>query len=153
MSVPLTVRIPVRDRDGRIIEEKEVATYAGLLSRAREEGLQSITTKLVESPSEGNAQTAVVEATVVTTKGTFAGIGDANPANVNRKIAAHTIRMAETRAKARALRDAVNIGVVALEELSGDLEIDEPVERPAPRDTRAGDVRRFPERPAARGAS
>jgi len=54
----------------------------------------------------------------------FTGIGDANPANVNRKIAAHIIRMAETRGKARALRDAVNIGIVSLEEL-GELVDDE----------------------------
>jgi hypothetical protein len=47
----------------------------------------------------------------------FAGIGDANPGNVNRRIAPHLIRMAETRAKARALKDSVNVGIVALEEL------------------------------------
>jgi hypothetical protein len=47
----------------------------------------------------------------------FTGIGDANPRNVNRNIANHLIRMAETRAKARALRDAFNVGMTAVEEL------------------------------------
>ncbi len=58
--------------------------------------------------------------------GRFTGIGDASPDNVGRTIAPHIIRMAETRAKARALRDAVNIGVTALEELGEDVEEDSP---------------------------
>jgi hypothetical protein len=134
MGNSMTVRIPVKDRDGRIIDEKEVATYQGLLSRAHEEGLSSVTTRLVQVPGADNGDTAIVEATVTTSKGTFGGIGDANPGNVNRKVAAHVIRMAETRAKARALRDAVNIGVVALEELGGDE--DEPRHRQDRRDER-----------------
>ncbi len=125
MSASLTIRIPIRDQTGRVVDEKEVATFAGLLARAHEEGLRRIDTELIQAPDDLNGQMAIVRAVVETDKGTFTGIGDASAANVNRKIAPHIVRMAETRAKARALRDAVNIGIVALEELGDDLVADE----------------------------
>jgi hypothetical protein len=137
MTAPLTVKLPVRDKDGRVISEKEVATYAGLLARAHEEGLRRITTMVVQAPSPDNAHTTIVRAEVETDKGVFSGIGDAGPDNVNRRIAPHAIRMAETRAKARALRDAVNIGIVALEELSGDEDF-ENGDEPRPRNGQSG---------------
>ena len=140
MSAPLTARIPVKDQRGNVIDEKEVATYAGLLSRAHEEGLDKIETSIVQFPTDENGFTCICLAVVHTTKGTFTGLGDANPENVNRRIVPHLIRMAETRVKARALRDAVNIGVVALEELGGD-EPEAPVANNVPT---ASKVRQFP---------
>jgi hypothetical protein len=120
----LTTKIDIHNKDGQKIGEKEVATYAGILALAHDEGLRSIVTKLVQAPTKDNGMVAIVTAVVRTNRGKFTAIGDANPGNVNRKIAAHVIRMAETRAKARALRDAVNIGTVSLEEL-GELVDDE----------------------------
>lgn len=113
----LTTVIELKDKEGRKIGEKEVATYRGLLAMAHDEGLRQIDTQLVQAPTKENGETAIVRAVVQTNRGTFTGIGDAAPGNVNRRIVAHLIRMAETRAKARAFRDAVNIGVVAIEEL------------------------------------
>ncbi len=121
---PLTVVIEVKDKQGRVVGRKEVATYHGLLAKAHDEGLRRIDTEIVQAPSKDNGETAIVRAKVTTNKGTFTGIGDASPGNVNRRIASHLLRMAETRAKARALRDAVNIGTVALEELGELLEDD-----------------------------
>src|SRR5258708_7668017 len=97
---------------------KDFVLYAGLLDQAHREGLKRIHTQLVQAPSEENGQLAIVYAEVETEKGIFSGIGDANPQNVDRMIAMHTVRMAETRAKARALRDAINVGTTALEELA-----------------------------------
>jgi hypothetical protein len=121
---PLTTKIDIHDKEGRKIGEKEVVTYTGILALAHDEGLRSIITKLVQVPTKDNGTVAIVTAVVRTNRGVFTAIGDANPGNVNRKIAAHIIRMAETRAKARALRDAIDVGTVALEEL-GDLVEDE----------------------------
>jgi hypothetical protein len=79
---------------------------------------------------------AVVKARVEMEDGrTFSGIGDACPDNVGRNIVPHIIRMAETRAKARALRDAVNVGATALEELSDGDDVP-PANYPHPRGLR-----------------
>jgi hypothetical protein len=96
---------------------KQFVLYEGLLDQAHQEGLCRISTTLVQAPHPDNDNTAIVSAEVETLKGVFSGIGDANAGNVGRPIVPHIIRMAETRAKARAMRDALNIGVTALEEL------------------------------------
>ncbi len=103
----------VVERQGR-----HFVLYAGLLDEAHNQGLKSISTSLIQCPSESNGNVAICQAVVETEKGRFSGIGDASPANVPYAMANCTIRMAETRAKARALRDAVNVGVTALEELA-----------------------------------
>ncbi len=105
---------------------KQFVLYEGLLDEAHQQGLCRISTTLIQVPHPDNGNSAIVAAEVETSKGSFSGIGDACPSNVGRPIVPHIVRMAETRAKARALRDAVNIGVTAVEEL-GDLD-EQPVE-------------------------
>ncbi|MHB1004983.1 MAG: hypothetical protein ACYC3S_04985 [Chloroflexota bacterium] len=108
---------------------KNFVLYAGLLDEAHSQGLRAINTTLVQVPNDENGRVAIVQAMVETEKGAFSGLGDAAPDNVARPMVTCLIRMAETRAKARALRDAVNVGVVALEELGADedtLELNEP---------------------------
>lgn len=138
--------------------------YAGLLAEAHEKGLEGIDTELVQTPTEENGQVAICKATVVIReptgsvdpdtgepvfiRKTFTGLGDASPNNVSRNIVPHIIRMAETRSKARALRDGVNIGMTSLEELSGDDEAASaptPLRGSAPKPSQASE--KAPERP------
>jgi hypothetical protein len=100
-------------------EPKESLAYADLLDRAHHEGLKAITTQLLAQPSDENGRLCIVKAIVEVERGRFEGLGDADPTSVEPFLHPHLIRVAETRAKARALRDAVNCGVVSFEELDG----------------------------------
>jgi len=100
-------------------EGKDGVAYADLLARAHNDGLKSISTELLLQPSEENGRLCITKAAVETDKGHFEGIGDADPTSVEEQFVPHLIRVAETRAKARALRDAVNVGIVSFEELDG----------------------------------
>jgi len=61
----------------------------------------------------------VVRATVITEKGTYTAYGDATADNTTKMVRDALLRMAETRAVARACRFATGIGKVAKEEVEG----------------------------------
>ena len=101
------------------IEGKEFVKYPGLLDLAHQHGISSIEVDIVQMPTNDNGNFAVCRATVMSKIGeTFTDIGDANPANCSSKVAKHLLRMASTRAIARALRSYTNVGMTALEELA-----------------------------------
>lgn len=100
------------------LQGKEHPLYGGVLALAHEMGLLGIEVDLVQIPTDENGQTAIARATVrMAGDAVFADYGDASPRNTNARIATALIRMASTRAKGRALRDAVNIGETLAEEI------------------------------------
>ncbi len=118
-----------RERFVRTLQGREYVLYGGLLELARQRGLKRITTNTLQIPTPENGMYAVVEAEIETQDGVFKEVGDASPNSVNRAIQPHVLRMAATRAKARAMRDAVGIDLVALEEL-GEVPLAEEGEEP-----------------------
>jgi predicted nucleic acid-binding Zn finger protein len=106
----------------KTIEVRDFVLYSGLLDLAHQKGLLKIEVEPLQYPTKENGYFAICKATAASKFGEiFIDAGDANPTNCNSKVAKHLLRMASTRAKARALRDMTNIGLTDLEEL-GDLD-------------------------------
>ena len=105
------------DADGHIVwlNRKPFILYTGLIALAHESGLQSIEEEILECDWEKGR--FVVRAIVTTKSGVFVGHGDATKFNCGKMILPHALRMASTRAKARALRDATGLAITAFEEL------------------------------------
>jgi hypothetical protein len=101
------------------IEGREFVKYPGLLDLGHQKGISQIEVEVVQLPTAENGQFAVCKATVISKTGdSFTDIGDANPQNCNSKVSRALLRMASTRAIARALRSFTNIGMTCWEEIS-----------------------------------
>jgi hypothetical protein len=99
----------------------EVYKYRDALNFAHSVGLLSIKSELIPQLCDIDTGVFVARAVASFADGSeFTGIGDANPGNVNSIIAKHLPRMAETRAKARALGDALNLDSNFSDEFGGD---------------------------------
>jgi hypothetical protein len=97
------------------IAGKPFITFQGLLHLAHQQGLLSLKVEFLSV----TADLALAKARADFHDGRlFEECGDAPPSNVNSRITPHFARIALTRAKARCLRDALNLGgLVAVEEL------------------------------------
>jgi hypothetical protein len=96
---------------------KPFVRYAGLLALAHERGLAQLTA-CIEFHSD---VLILASATATFSDGRVSTEwADAMPENVGAQVRPHWVRMALTRAKARCLRDALNIGLTALEELDAE---------------------------------
>ena len=97
------------------LQGRDFVLWAGLLELGHENGLEAIHTEIIHIDHERGW--CVIKATATGTRGTFTGHGDASPMNVSKNLASAYVRMAETRSKARCLRDYLGIGMTAREEL------------------------------------
>ena len=98
-----------------VIQGKPFVRFAGLLQMAHDRGLVALTAHWTLN----DAELSLAHAVATFQDGRrFEESGDASPANVTRKVAVHFRRVALTRAKARVLRDALGVDLVAVEELA-----------------------------------
>lgn len=96
------------------IHGRDFILYDGLLAMAHEQGLMSLSAHFTSVSGELAVATAFAE---FKDGRKFYEAAEATPGNVAPQVKAHFPRIALTRAKARCLRDALNIGTVAVEEL------------------------------------
>ena len=107
------------------IQGNDFVKFEGLLDLAHQKGLSKLSVEILQIPTEDNGNMAICKSVAESKDGSvFTDIGDANPKNTNKMVVEHILRIASTRAKARALRDFNNIGMTCLEELG---EMDETV--------------------------
>lgn len=107
------------------LQGKEFVLYNGLILLAKEKGLKTFQTRIIDFPRPENDHTAICETTVVgyevidgeKVEVQYSELGDANAGNCNKMVGKHFIRMAATRSKGRALRDFLGIDAVMFEEL------------------------------------
>ena len=97
------------------LKGKEYVLYSGLLDLAHRNGLKEMSCEIVHL--DRKEQFCMIKAVVKGDRGTYIGHGDADPSNTGKMVLSAFIRMAETRAYARALRLYTGIGMTAKEEL------------------------------------
>ena len=96
------------------IKGKPFVQFAGLLTVAHSQGLLRLTervTHVTDTYVMAEARAEFEDGRV------FIGVGDSSPDNVGKEVKPHWRRLAGTRAMARCLRNALNISMVAVEEL------------------------------------
>jgi hypothetical protein len=98
----------------------QFVTYEGLLMLAHENGIEQIKTELLGIDRKNKS--CEFRAVASGARGIYSGHGDADPTNVGGNILPSFIRMAETRAVARALRLYLGIGMTAKNELPAGME-------------------------------
>lgn len=94
-------------------------SFGELLTQAHSKGLKGITVEVLQFPTKDNGMLAVCRATVsMADDRTFIDIADASPESiVDITMAHYLLRISSTRAKSRALRDALGVVAISPEQL------------------------------------
>lgn len=103
------------------IAGKDHMLYKGLLALAHKKDPE-FSMEIIESfvNEEMSKAWCIVRLTTKLGKQVFDGFGSSTPENTGKMTESHPVEMCHTRAKGRALRDFVNIGVAMAEELKHD---------------------------------
>lgn len=109
---------------------KETISADGLVALAHIKGVWKMETEILQYPNADNGNVCICKAIIggydwdpieqKIIKVEYSDIGDACPANCNKNVAPHFIRMASTRATGRALRKYTNLDMLCNEELGDD---------------------------------
>lgn len=104
-------------KDKHVVDIKgnKFITFAGLLERAYDKGLNNI--RITELNVDWENQSAYCIAACKIGDREIMGAGSGTKENCNNMVAGHFVEMAQTRAFARCLRTALNIDMVSKEEL------------------------------------
>lgn len=111
-----------------VLQGNEYITHEGLIDMAHRDGLMLSYTEPIKLPTheelESGGESVIFRAIVATRRGVFVAYGDASMSD---SMVEAVIRMAETRALSRALRQAVNTGSATapeMKETTSDIVVD-----------------------------
>ena len=98
------------------IKGKKFVTYNGLLAEAHKAGLEDMRITEMHVDLEKKSAWCMVACKIKEKE--FMGVGSATPENCGSMVKNHFVEMSNTRAKSRVLRDALNIDMTSVEELT-----------------------------------
>jgi hypothetical protein len=93
--------------------------FEGLLLAAHDRGALSITTRVLQFPTPENGHHAICQARVTTDAGAYSCLGNANPGNTKQSDPSVLLYLAQVRAKAHAICDALNLNLMPFEDVPG----------------------------------
>jgi len=107
--------------------DNEFVTLAGLWRLVTLKGIKATRSQVITSPSTNNTNATIIFGITFNDGSYFEAVGHANESNCSEEYAKFVVTMAESRAKARACRDALNIQICSDEERSDDIDNGQPI--------------------------